>query len=127
MIVPDAQRTIFVDALRSKHKTGLPAQLETGRVYRPVNPAAEGHRAELRILIGHDGTAFYLDYFTTSEEASSHRRIAADGSITALENYEGQFGIKTFPDPADTARERARVADHNRQVAAVLKQKGFED
>lgn len=126
-LVPDDVRAALVGRMHSKHKGALPAQLETGRLYQPVDPAAGGQRAELRVLVGHDGERFYLDYFTRSDEATAHLRVFPDGTVTKLDNYQGQFGTKSFPDPADTARERERVAEHNRRVRAVLKQKGFED
>lgn len=127
MIVLEAARAVLVGRLSSKHKNALPAVLETGRVYRPVDPTLGSHYPALRVLFGLDGDQFYLDYFTHSEDASSHRRIHMDGSVTKLENYEGQFGIRQFADPAETAREDQRIAAHNRHVAEVLRQKGFED
>jgi len=127
MIVPDAARNVLVGRLSSKHKAALPPVLETGQVYRPVDPSLGSHYPELRLVFGQDGDQFYLDYFTHTEDASSHRRIHMDGSVIKLENYEGQFGVRQFADPADTAREDQRVAAHNRHVADVLRRKGFED
>jgi len=126
MIVPEAVRAVLVGRLHSKHKQALPEALETGRVYRPVDPGLGSHHPALQVLLGHDGTEFYLDYVTSSEDATSHRRIHSDGSVTALENYEGQFGIREMEDAAATAREDARVSAHNAHVAEVLRQKGFE-
>jgi hypothetical protein len=127
MIVPEAVRSVLVGRLSSKQKQALPAVLETDRVYRPLDPALGSQHPTLRVLIKQDGDEFYLDYYSHSDDASSHRRIRMDGSVTALENYDGQFGTRSFPDPADTAREDQRVAAHNRRVAEVLRDKGFED
>jgi hypothetical protein len=126
-VVPDEVRAVFLAALQSKHKHALPATLEVGVLYRPHDPSAGGHPATLRLLIGEEEGGLYLDYFTQSQEASSHQRIHADGRVTKLENYEGQFGIRVLPDPAETARERQRVSEHNRRVRDVLRHKGFED
>jgi hypothetical protein len=126
MIVPEAVRAVLVGRLHSKHKQALPGVLETGKVYRPVDPALGSHHSSLQVLLGHDGSEFYLDYLTSSEDASSHRRIRSDGSVVALENYEGQFGTREMASAAETAREDQRVAAHNKHVIEVLRQKGFE-
>lgn len=125
-VVPDDVRAILVGKVDSKHKGALPAQLEVGRVYRAVDPAAGGAKGELRVVVQRDGDGYVLDYFTRADETTFHARVTADGAVTKLENYEGQWGTKVFPDPADTAREKARVAAHNQQVAKVLREKGFE-
>jgi hypothetical protein len=127
MNVPDAERAVLVGQLSSKHKDMLPVVVEVDRVYRLADPTLGSHYPRLRVMFGWDGQQFYLDYFTHSDEASSHRRIHMDGSVTKLENYEGQFGIRQFSDPAETAREDQRIAAHNSHVAEVLRRKGFED
>ena len=127
--VPSAIRGVFLAALQplSKHAAALPDPLPVGgRALRLSDPSATGSREELRVLAGSDGAAFYLDYYRVKGEISAHGRIHEDGRVEKLESYEGQFGINVFPNPADTEREKQRVADHNTRVRAVLRQKGFE-
>jgi hypothetical protein len=131
--VPPAIRAAFLAALQplSKHAAALPDPLPVGgRAIRLSDPSATGSREEIRVLAGQtgdgDGAKFYLDYFRVKSDVSVHGRIHEDGRVEKLENYEGQFGITVFPNPADTEREKQRVADHNTRVRAVLRQKGFE-
>jgi hypothetical protein len=126
--VPPAIRAAFLAALQplSKHAAALPDPLPVGRVLRLSDPAATGSREDIRVLAGQDGAAFHLDYFRVKSDVSSHGRIHDDGRVEKLENYEGQFGITVFPDPAATEREKQRVAAHNTKVRDLLRQKGFE-
>lgn len=125
-VVPDDVRAVLVGKVDSKHKGALPAQLECGRVYRAVDPAAGGAKGELRVVVQRDGEGYHLDYFTRADETTWHARVAMDGTVTPLENYEGQWGLNLTGDPAADAAERKRVADHNRTTAQVLREKGFE-
>ncbi|HET7504341.1 MAG TPA: hypothetical protein VFK02_25140 [Kofleriaceae bacterium] len=127
--VPPAIRAVFQAALQplSKHAAALPDPLPVGgRAIRISDPAATGSREDIHVLAGQAGAAYYLDYFRVKGDISVHGRIHEDGRVEKLENYEGQFGINVFPNPADTEREKKRVADHNTRVRDILRQKGFE-
>jgi hypothetical protein len=126
--IPPAVRAAFEAALRklSAHAGALPDPLPEGRVLRLHDPAATTSET-IRVLTGRDGTGYYLDYFRRDEYSAWHGRIRPEYPDEDLENYEGQFGTKGFPDPADTERERQRVAAHNATVREVLRAKGFED
>jgi hypothetical protein len=125
--VPPEIRAAMLAALAplSKHSAALPEPLPLGQVVRLSDPKATGSAEDLRVLAGH-AAGYYLDYFRVNGEISSHGRIHADGRVEPLENYEGQFGITVFPDPAATAREKQRVGEHNARVRALLRHKGFE-
>ncbi|WP_128374804.1 hypothetical protein [Streptomyces cavernae] len=127
--VPDTVTAVFRDALRehARHSDLLPQSLEVGRVYRVDDPV-DLHGQDLRVLvgIGADGR-LHLDYVVLPDDLTYHGRIHADGRHESLETYEGQHG-RTVPATAEDAeRERIRIADHNRRVAALLRRKGFED
>jgi hypothetical protein len=124
--VPDA----VMRALRTvaRHADRLPDELEEGRVFTVADPTGDRDGEDLRALVGvgPDG-ALYLDYFRAGPSSSRHGRIHADGRFEKLENYEGQFGTRVLATPAETERERQRVAAHNAAVRAHLRAKGFED
>ncbi len=125
--VPPGVRAAFLAALRpeSDHADALPDPLPVGRVLRLVDPAKESTE-KIRVLAGDDG-GYYLDFFRRDGESSWHGRIREDGTDEKLENFEGQFGTKVFPDPADTEREQQRIYQHNARVRELLRKKGFED
>jgi hypothetical protein len=127
--VPPAIRAAIQAALQplSKHAAALPDPLPVGgRPIRLADPAAAGAREDIRVVAGQDAGGFYLDYFRVKSDVSAHGRIHADGRVEKLENYEGQFGINVSADPAETEREKQRVADHNTKVRDLLRHKGFE-
>lgn len=126
--VPPELRAAMLAALAplSKHSAALPEPLPLGQVLRLADPGATGSAEEIRVLAGQGAAGYFLDYFRVNGEISSHGRIHGDGRVEPLENYEGQFGITVFPDPAATAREKKRVGEHNARVRALLRQKGFE-
>lgn len=126
--VPAAIRDVFLAALRplTAHAAGLPDPLPVGRLIFLRDPAATGGDST-RLIVGKDDGGFHLDYFRRDEHSAWHARIHEDGREEDLDNYEGQFGLKVFPDPAATERERQRVYAHNAQVRELLRKKGFED
>jgi hypothetical protein len=126
--IPPAARAAFQAALRplTVHVAALPDPLPLGRILFLRDPEKTGGDST-RIVTGQDERGYYLDYFRRDEHSAWHGRIREDGKDEDLENYEGQFGTKAFPDPADTERERQRVYAHNEQVRALLRKKGFED
>lgn len=126
--IPPAVRAAFVAALGpiSKHAAALPDPLPQGRVLRLHDPASTTDET-LRVLADRDGEGYYLDYFRRDQYAAWHGRLRPERPEQDLENYAGQFGTKAFPDPADTEREKQRVAAHNAKVRDVLRAKGFED
>jgi hypothetical protein len=128
LTVPPEIRAILLTALQplSKHAARLPDPLPVGRVLRLSDPKATGSAEEIRVLAVEESGTFYLDYFRVKSDISVHGRIHEDGRIEKLENYEGQFGIDVSADPAETERERRRVADHNTRVRALLRLKKFE-
>jgi hypothetical protein len=119
-----------------RFRAGLaPADVARRRVARsaargpralPDDPASTGSET-LRVLAGQDGDGYFLDYFRRDETSAWHGRLRPERPDQDLENYEGQFGLSVFPDPADTAREKQRVIAHNAKVREVLRNKGFED
>ncbi|MCK6537635.1 MAG: hypothetical protein L6Q84_32080 [Polyangiaceae bacterium] len=126
--IPPTVRAAFVMALRSltSHAGALPDPLLTGRVLCPHDPASSASET-LRVLAGHDDDGYFLDYFRRDQTSAWHGRLRPERPDEDLENYEGQFGMSVFPDPADTAREKQRVIAHNAKVREVLRHKGFED
>lgn len=126
--IPPAVRAAFEAALRklSAHAGALPDPLPEGRVLRLHDPAATSDET-IRVIASRDTGGYYLDYFRRDQYSAWHGRIRPELPDEDLQNYEGQFGITAFPDPADTAREKQRVAAHNAQVREVLRAKGFED
>jgi hypothetical protein len=126
--IPPTVRAAFVAALRplTSHVGALPDPLPEGRVLRLHDPQSTGSET-MRVLAGHDTDGYYLDYFRRDETSAWHGRIRPERPDEDLENYEGQFGMTVFPDPADTVREKQRVIAHNATVREVLRNKGFED
>jgi hypothetical protein len=127
--VPPAARDAFAAVLTRKAKHAVlpdPLPLDRSLMLADKTHAA---REELRVRAGHDEKGYFLDYYRISNDDNDttwHARIRADGSVQDLENYEGQFGRRVFPDPAETEREHQRIIAHNAHVAEVLKSKGFE-
>lgn len=70
---------------------------------------------------------WYLDLFASTDTQSWHKRIENDGTITALENFKGEFGRTIYPDdPERTKREWDEIQANNDNVASVLVSKGLE-
>lgn len=75
----------------------------------------------------------YMDYFKPYEEQRAHTRYSQHGRIThagekiALPNYRGNWELsaKYGDDPERLAQERAAIAQHNKAVKALLREKGF--
>lgn len=128
MAIPPAVRIAFQVALRplTVHAAALPEPLPLGRLVFLRDPSQTGGDST-RVIAGRDQQGHYLDYFRRDEQSAWHGRIREDGKEEDLENYEGQFGTRAFPDPGDTERERQRVQAHNARVRDLLRQKGFED
>jgi hypothetical protein len=126
--IPPTVRAAFVRALHplTSHAGALPDPLPEGPVLCLHDPASTGSET-LRVLAGQDGDGYFLDYFRRDETSAWHGRLRPERPDQDLENYEGQFGLSVFPDPADTAREKQRVIAHNAKVREVLRNKGFED
>ncbi len=114
LTVPTRARRAFAAALKdlSVHAGGLPDPLPIGHVLRifddTVEPVAVTRRGdmntdeELTVLAGEDERGYFLDYYRVDNDndgqTSWHSRIREDGSVEALENYEGQWGRRIFPD-----------------------------
>lgn len=84
-----------------------------------------------QVLAGENDQGYFLDYFTTTNDRDGqtfwHGRIHADGRVEALENFEGQWGRRVFPDdPAKTEAERQRILAGNARAWEALKAKGFK-
>jgi hypothetical protein len=126
--IPPAVRAAFVAALRklSAHAAALPDPLPEDRVLRLHDPAATTDET-IRVLAGRDTGGYYVDYFRRDRHCAWHGRIRPELPDEDLANYEGQFGMTVFPDPADTEREKQRVIAHNAKVREELRRKGFED
>lgn len=126
--VPAAARSVIQNAFRveSDHADALPDPLPIGRILG-INDTTKASREKMRILAGQDDEGFYLDFYRQENDdtTSWHGRIRDNGVRQSLENYEGQFGIRTSVDPAETERELQRVRAHNAHVHQVLTQKGF--
>jgi hypothetical protein len=100
-----------------------------GRVLLIVDKAADTEE-DLKVLAGKDERGYFLDYYRIDQdreaETSSHGRILETGTYEELENYDGQWGWRVFPDdPAKTEAEHQRIIAHNERVRAVLLAKGF--
>ncbi|MBE7451162.1 MAG: hypothetical protein HS111_20380 [Kofleriaceae bacterium] len=126
--LPPAVREAILAVLRQRtgHAAGLPDPLPVGRLIFLRDPAVRGGDST-RVIAGAGDSGYHLDYFRRDEHSAWHARIHADGREEDLENYEGQVGLKVFPDPAENERERQRVYAHNAQVRELLRKKGFED
>ncbi|MGE0323297.1 MAG: hypothetical protein AB7K71_17400 [Polyangiaceae bacterium] len=126
--IPPEVRAAFAAALRpiSAHAGALPDPLPVGRVLW-LHDGAVTSGETIRVLAGKDAAGYFLDYFRRDEYSAWHGRLRPECPDEDLENYDGQFGIRGFPDPADTERERQRVVAHNANVRALLRRKGFED
>lgn len=126
--VPPAIRAAFLEALRpeSAHAAVLPDPLPMGQVLRLVDKNS-GSSELIRVLAGHDGNAYHLDYYRVDNEGQTswHGRIHEDGRAEKLENIEGQLGRRVFPDPEETKRDLQRIAAHNDHTREVLRKKGF--
>lgn len=126
--VPPAVRAVMLTALRpeSDHAAALPDPLPLGRVLNLFDKS-RGNRERTRIRADQDERGFFLDYYRVENDGTTswHGRVREDGTLEDLENYEGQFGTRAFPDPADTQRERERVGLHNAHVRDLLQAKGF--
>jgi hypothetical protein len=128
--VPPAARSAFAATLSrvSRHGSALPDPLPTGRVLRLVDKASNSTE-EMKVLAGQNEKGYLLDYFRVDNDGQTswHGRILEDGTFEELENYEGQFGWKVFPDdPAKTAAEEQRLIAHNTRVEEILIAKGFK-
>jgi hypothetical protein len=126
--VPPAARAAILAALRpeSDHAAALPDPLPLDRLLFLVDKSS-GSTEQLRARAGHDDQGYFLDYYRVDNrgETSWHGRIRDDGRTEELENIEGELGVRWFPDPEDTKRERQRVNAHNDRVREILRSKGF--
>ncbi|MFC6010495.1 hypothetical protein [Nocardia lasii] len=129
--VPADVRSVFLAALAdvSVHGSALADPLLTGRVHHPRTPDAPS-RELFSVRADHDENGWLLDFYRDGNDDHDftrwHGRIRADGTRTALENFEGDFGRRVFDDPLATARERHRVRVHNARVAETLRTKGLQ-
>jgi hypothetical protein len=108
----------------------LPPSLEFNHVYSIwIKASYDDYRVQFVISPPQNS---YLDYYIPYGEygantrCSFHGRIMATGERMNLENYQGEWGDKIYPDDPDrTIREREAMTIHNQQVTAILKAKGF--
>jgi hypothetical protein len=127
--VPPAVRSAFVVGLQpnSPHAAAIPDPLPMGRVLHVVDKASNSTDV-LKVLAGENEKGYFLDYFREANDGETcwHGRVLHDGTVEALENYEGQWGFPRYPDdPARTAAEKKRILEHNTRVGEILRAKGF--
>jgi len=68
----------------------------------------------------------YLDYYFRWDDGDSHCRINHGGTLTRLENYEGQWGWPVHDDEEATRKEHERMKANNIKVKEILQQKGLD-
>ncbi|MGX1806321.1 hypothetical protein ACWIGI_11450 [Nocardia sp. NPDC055321] len=125
-VVPDQVRDTFATTLSTvtSHVSALPNPLPLGARIGLVAPRGS---ARERICIGteRDESGYFLDFYKEGNdgETSSHCRVREDGSITRLENLI--LVQRHFDDPEQARQEKARLAEHNRQVVEILRAKGL--
>lgn len=105
----------------------FPDVIETERVYAVeyFKYESRGSR-DLKFIVNIPGKDLLsIDLYFSTDDYSTHKRIDGSGSITDLENFEGQFGWPVLENEELTRREHQRIKDHNAGVLKVLQAKGF--
>jgi hypothetical protein len=133
MTITKEQAAIFKTALQTGLRKDLPIaeELETDTFYRMArfrehDLNSRGYE-DLRFVIRQNGEEnLYLDYYFIWDDGVSHNRINSDGTLTRLENMEGQWGWPEYEDEETTRRERERIVANNEMVYRVLQQKGLD-
>jgi hypothetical protein len=108
----------------------LPSSLQFNKVYSIwIEDGYDDYRIQLVIFPPPDSSVdYYIPYgeYRAHTRCSFHGRIMATGERINLENYQGEWGHRSYPDdPERTARELETARIHNEQVTAILKAKGF--
>lgn len=129
--LPAELETFFRDRLHSitHGAVVVPEALKFGDVYRLSD---EDDMNSINFVILPAPTP-HLDYFQPYEECRGHARISFHGRILAtgeeieMENYQGEWGRRIYPeDPDRTAREQELLRLHNQSVRAILQAKGLD-